>query len=330
MNRFITFDDIIDTYAKINQRGLQFVSSKFNFNSLARTKSAFNEVDIQSSNWWIIPKVNERWDTLITTDKTMDYEEFTVKNYLHPNKNLKMLSLGSGICSHELRFASFSDYFESIVCMDISDVLLEEAKKVAESKNFKNITFQAQSIYDYEFPEDAYDIVFFHASLHHFKNLDDLLLNKVKKTLKPEGKLIINEYVGPARLQYPKSQLKAINQAIQLIPKTYRKRFKLKLHKNKVYGSGLIRMILADPSECVESHQILPVIHKNFKTIYEAAYGGNILMTALKDISHHFVELDAEKEKVLNALFEFEDHYLKSNMSDFIFGIYENQKNDSR
>ena len=30
-----------------------------------------------------------------------------------------------------------------------------------------------------------------------------------------------------------------------------------------------------------------------------------------------------EKEKVLNALFEFEDNYLKSDKSDFVFGIYQ-------
>ncbi len=326
MTRLITLDDFIDTYAKVKQRGLQFVSSKFNFNSVARTKSAFNEVDIQSSNWWIIPKVQERWNKLITNDEAMDYEAFVVKNYLQPNKKLKMLSLGSGVCSHELRFASFSDYFETILCIDISNILLEEAEKIGETENLKNIKFRAQSIYDYEFPENEFDIVFFHASLHHFKDMEDLISSKIRKALKPNGKLIINEYVGPNRLQYPKYQIKAINEAIRLIPKKFRTRFKLKLIKNKVHGSGLIRMILADPSECIESQKILPVIHSQFKTIYETPYGGNILMTALKDISHHFLDIDSEKEKVLNTLFEFEDNYLKEHPSDFVFGIYENKK----
>ena len=46
-------------------------------------------------------------------------------------------------------------------------------------------------------------------------------------------------------------------------------------------------------------------------------------MHVLKDISHHFVDTDQEKEKILNALFEFADNYLKSNKSDFVFGIYQ-------
>jgi hypothetical protein len=82
-------------------------------------------------------------------------------------------------------------------------------------------------------------------------------------------------------------------------------------------------MILADPSECIDSANILPSLHKYFNPLVEKGFGGDILMHVLKDISHHFVETNEEKEKILNALFEFEDHYLKSNKSDFIFGIYQ-------
>jgi hypothetical protein len=49
-------------------------------------------------------------------------------------------------------------------------------------------------------------------------------------------------------------------------------------------------------------------------------------MNVLKDISHHFVETNNEKEEILIKLFEFEDQYLKSNDSDFIFGIYQRKE----
>ena len=55
-------------------------------------------------------------------------------------------------------------------------------------------------------------------------------------------------------------------------------------------------MKIADPSECIDSENILPSIHNNFETIYEANYGGNILAAALKDIAHHFREINSEKE----------------------------------
>ncbi|MBW1294950.1 class I SAM-dependent methyltransferase [Aquimarina litoralis] len=321
--RLITLDDIIETYTKFRQRGLPFIMSKLHLNSIKRTKSAFNELNISSANWWIIPKVQQRWNQLITGNPETAYEDFVMKKYLSDDKDLKMLSLGSGICSHELKFAEY-DNFKEILCIDINEVLFDQAKKIASEKQLNAIDFKIQDIYSYEFPENYFDIVFFHASLHHFKDIENLVGQQIKRTLKSDGKLIINEFVGSDRLQFSKHQIKASNEALQLIPKTYRKRFKLNIYKNKFYGSGIIRMILADPSECVDSSQIMPAIHQHYKTIYEASYGGNLLPNVLKDIAHHFVELNDEKEHILNELFEYEDAYIKKHPSDFVFGIYLN------
>jgi hypothetical protein len=85
-------------------------------------------------------------------------------------------------------------------------------------------------------------------------------------------------------------------------------------------------MILADPSECIDSESILPSINAHFKTIDERPYGGNILMHVLKDISHHFIDMDSEKKDILSSLFEFEDEYLQNQFSDFVFGIYQLKK----
>ena len=82
-------------------------------------------------------------------------------------------------------------------------------------------------------------------------------------------------------------------------------------------------MVLADPSECVESANIIPVLHKFFDIVEEKPYGGNLLMSTLKDISHNFVDVhDQESQHVLQQLFDLEDDYLKEHTSDFLFGIY--------
>ena len=46
-------------------------------------------------------------------------------------------------------------------------------------------------------------------------------------------------------------------------------------------------------------------------------------MNVLKDISHHFINLDSEKNQILEKLFSLEDEYLANNSSDFIFGVYQ-------
>ncbi|WP_369997953.1 class I SAM-dependent methyltransferase [Winogradskyella sp.] len=322
MTRIITLDDFIETYTKLHQRGLGFILSKFNFNHNERAKTAFNHFNIASSNWSIIPEVKSRWNKIITSNEEMELEDFTVNEFLKNRKNLKMLSLGSGNCGSEIAFAKHPN-FDLILCTDIAEKRLETGKKNAKLAGLENIKFKVQDVNNLDTNETKYDIVYFKASLHHFKNVEKLVSKTLAQVLKPNGLLIINEYVGPSRLQFPKHQIKAINKALDLIPKPYRKRFKLDIYKNKVYGPGWLRMILADPSECIDSKNIMPSIHKYYNTIYEANYGGNILQLALKDISHHFIDLDKDKKNVLDNLFNFEDCYLKNHKSDFIFGIYE-------
>ena len=84
-------------------------------------------------------------------------------------------------------------------------------------------------------------------------------------------------------------------------------------------------MILADPSECVESENILPAVHKNFITLEEKGIGGNLLMFLFKDIAHHFISEKPEIKHMVDQVFEKEDDYLKTEKSDFVFGVYQKQ-----
>jgi ubiquinone/menaquinone biosynthesis C-methylase UbiE len=324
--KIITLDDFIDTYFKIIQRGRRFFFSKFTFNDEKRTMSAFDNTSFISSYFWSIPKVLERWNILITGNANINYIEYLSQDFLKNKSELKLLSLGSGICNREIELAEHSNLFKEVVCVDIAENLLQIAARNAAKKNVCNIKFITKNIYDFKFKENYYDIVFFKSSLHHFDKIENFLSGKIKHTLKSDGFLIINEFVGATRHQFSQNQITAINEAISVIPKKFRTRFKSKFHKNKYRGVGILRMIMADPSECIDSGSIMPSIHKHYNTIVEKPYGGNLLMSALRDISHHFFELNEEKAQILNQLFLLEDNYLKENQSDFMFGIYANKK----
>ncbi len=321
MKRYLTTDDILDIYIKAKQRGVDFVLSKFNLSGIARTKSAFSESKESSANWWSIPYVRERWNKMITGNPTVDYVQFLTTDLLANQKNIRLLSIGSGESYREMELAQHP-HFSEITCLDLTPNRMEKAAKTAASRGITNMQFICANVYTHDFGSRQYDYVFFNASLHHFENINSFLKEVITPLIHPKGGLIINEYVGATRLQFSKKQLQHINKGIQLIPKKYRQRFKTKLTKNSYSGSGVMRMVLADPSECVDSESIMPSIQRYFTPEYERAYGGNLLANILKDIAHHFYELDQEKKQLLDALFAMEDDYLKTNPSDFVFGLY--------
>jgi ubiquinone/menaquinone biosynthesis C-methylase UbiE len=320
--RIITIDDIIDTFLKIKQRGLYFILSKFNLSNKSRMLSAFDDSSINSSNWWNVEQVKRRWSFMISGNSDNNYQKFVMTNYIKDKSKLKLISFGSGKCHNEFEFAKYPN-FELIICVDIAKNRLIEAKKNALKNGIENkIKFINKDISKFYFEKEAYDIVLFNSSLHHFKNIKKLIQTDIHSCLKKSGILIINEYVGPNRLQFKKHQIEMINKALNTIPKKFKVRYRSNLIKNKFYGSGLIRMIVSDPSECVESENILPSIRESFQILTEKGCGGNILMNVLKDISHNFKPINNEKINILNQLFSFEDDYLKNNSSDFVFGVY--------
>jgi len=318
--RYITREDLRDVAVKIFQRGILFILSKFNLNKLQRTKTAFNSLQVNSSNWWIIPSVRKRWNQLITGDENKTYEQLLSKHF-QASKPFHLISIGSGVCSHELTLARLNKHWE-ITCIDISDKLLNKASETAKKEGLTNIQFIVGDIYQQKIESKKYHAVMFHASLHHFNHISEFIPTYITPLLHKKGHLIINEFVGENRLQYTHNQIKAINNSLKLIPRDKRKIYKTPFYKKRYYGSGIWRMKIADPSECIDSVNIMPTIHANFDTIIEKPYGGNILMSALKDISHHFIDESEENISILKNIFKKEDEYLKEYESDFVFGVY--------
>lgn len=321
--KLITKGDIIETYFKVKQRGIEYIFSKFSINKNTRIKNTFNQVNIDSSNYWIIPEIKEHWNKIITGNPHQEYADYVVEKYFKHDTNLKMLSFGCGAGSHEIKFAKHSNFSE-ITGIDLAPKLIEEANKNAQQNNLKNLQYEVGNIYNCNFDDNFFDVILFHSSLHHFKNLEKLLGEIVKKTLKKNGLLIIHEYVGPDRIQWTNEQLNDVNFILSTFSSKYKKRFKLNVIKTKAYRSGKLRMIASDPSEAVESSTILPTIHKYFKVEEEKYLGGNLLMPLFKDIAHNFIDGSDETKSILQQVFDKEEVFLKTHQSDFVFGIYRN------
>jgi trans-aconitate methyltransferase len=317
MDSWITAGDFIETAIKIRQRGLPFILSKFSLNAEARTLSAF-QPEFEHANWWIIPAIQKRLNLLATENANESYESYLAKKYIRTGNGI-LISPGCGTGGHERKIALACPNL-SVTGFDLSPDLIHEARQETQSKGIPNVTFETDSIYTRTYAPESVDYFLFHASLHHFNHIESLLNKILMPALKPQGMIFLHEYTGPDRMLLAPEQLNAAQEALRKLPTSARKILGTNWTKNNIYGHGKLRMMISDPSECVQSSEILPVFHKYLTVVEEKKLGGNLLVPVLKHIAHHFVN---GFEKELQALMQTEDEYLKKNPSDFIFGIYQ-------
>jgi 2-polyprenyl-3-methyl-5-hydroxy-6-metoxy-1,4-benzoquinol methylase len=323
MKRWITSDDFVELFSKLKQRGSQYLFSKLNPSARRRTQSTFGESSFQHANWWIVPAVRQRWNEKVTGDPDKIYEDYFVEKYLQGRQGLSALALGSGIGSHERQLARHQAVFSSIKAYDIAPNLIRRANQLALEEGLENIEFICADVNEMNWGVEQYDLIFFHSSLHHFLNLDELIGQRIPAALKPDGLLLLNDYWGPDRLQWSVGQLQTINRLLKTFPARYARRFKSRMIKRRVSGPGWVRMRISDPSEAAESSRIKPLLRTHFTTLEETPIGGNILMPLLKDIAHHFVDPDTEERTLLQECFAAEDEFLAKEDSLLFFGVYQ-------
>ena len=318
LNDLIFFDDFVELYIKLHQRGLRFILSKFTYKRDKRTISSFSD-HFEHANWWVIPYLKLHRNYLISGDPHIEYEQYVTQKYFGDTNNKRLVSFGCGAGSHEILFAKLNPDLK-VEGYDISKSLIETAQNKAKSASLHNTYFETRSIYNIELEENSIDYLLFNASLHHFKDINNLVTKTLFPALKRDGLFIINEYVGPNRLIFPASQIDFCNICLNEIPLAFRKILKLNRFKTRCYRAGKLRMILSDPSECVDSESIIPVLRSKFREIEFVELGGNILAPTLKHIAHHFID---KEEGIIKDLINKEKKYLESNSSDFVFAIYQ-------
>jgi 2-polyprenyl-3-methyl-5-hydroxy-6-metoxy-1,4-benzoquinol methylase len=317
----ISFGDFLDVYRKLKTDGWRFFIPKFKFSGIERTRTAWSHIEAIPVHWWDIPAVQERKNRLVTGMKNVEFPEYIYRKYLKGKKNLKALSPGCGTGSLEIQLARYP-CFSLVEAFDLSKPRILNAVRESEKREIQNLNFHVQDIYKFDFGVSQYDLILFNGFLHHIRDVEKILI-KARESLTPDGILVIHEYVGPNRFQWPRNQIKAVRELLDQIPEEYRKFWKCKRVKKKLYRPGLIRMILSDPSEAVESEAILPGLNRYFNPIEIKQLGGNLLHPLFKDIAHNFINSDEDESKqILNLIFETEDSYLKENQSDFVFGVF--------
>jgi len=267
--------------------------------------------------FWDIPAVHRRVNQMITGDPEVDYIAYVSRKYLSPRMPLTGLSLGCGTGQKELMWASHCEYTR-LDAYDLAPQRIAAAQEQASASGMTNVRFLVGDVYKVEWPAQYYDVVFSDQSLHHFTPLDRLLA-RIRRTLRPDGYLVLNEFVGPTRFQWTDRQLEVVNGVLAILPPRYRVRWADHKIKRCVHRPSRLSMMISDPSEAVEAGNILPLVERCFEIVERRDYGGTVLHMLFADIAANFTSDEDETARLLALCFQIEDMLLESGelSSDF-------------
>lgn len=232
----------------------------------------------------------------------------------------RALSLGCGFGELERGYCQY-DFATTHEGIDIAEGALSEAARLARESNLNHIRYRQADLNVTELPQNAYDVVLAHQSVHHIERLEHLA-EQVHRALKPGGLFMMNEYVGPNRIQMDPEERAFADGLFSLLPDRYL----------RLPGGGVRRSLeLAtaeeveahDPSEAVRSEDIVTVMDDVFEVVSRRDYGGNLLHFGLDKIVGNFRPDDPLDNRWLSWTFDAEDCLLAegapSNFAVFVY-----------
>jgi len=173
------------------------------------------------------------------------------------------IGCGTGALERDVLRRGICDRVEAF---DASERSLAAARKAASDEGMSDrIQYRREDFDRVLLPRRAYDIVFFHQSLHHVSRMERLLW-QVSRSLKPDGVLFLDEYVGPSRTYWDDRTVAWYRALYCLVPEETRYRRDL-----------LLPVQWDDPSEALRSGEILSRLRIGFEIRDIRGYGGNVL-----------------------------------------------------
>lgn len=219
--------------------------------------------------------------------------------YFRGNR-LRVLVLGCGEGWLERGIAEWP-FVADIDAVDFAADAVQRARTQTEAMGISKIWYDVVDLNHADLGAAKYDVVVAHAVIHHVENLEHAA-QAIERALKPDGFLVLNEYVGPSRFQYSDDVDRAINALLHVLPP--------RLRRSTLHGDLYDRrarptvdqMIASDPSESVRSSELLARFGKRFDFMERRNIGGTILQHLLYDIVANFQFEDVRDRSILELL----------------------------
>jgi SAM-dependent methyltransferase len=212
---------------------------------------------------------------------------------------------GSGLLERDVLGKGICEAMEGI---DFSEESLEQARFAAEEEHLSDrLEYRAEDINAFKLPRARYDIVFFHGSLHHVRQVERVL-TEVRQALKPGGLVYLDEYMGPSRSEWTDEDWGFARSAFDSLPEELKNRPNL-----------MIPLPMDDPSESIRSSAIRPAAARLFEIVEERPYGGNILWFVFPCLDMERLRQDTTG--ALSRMIALEDHLLDQRWVESYFRV---------
>ncbi|MDZ7762776.1 MAG: methyltransferase domain-containing protein [Desulfovermiculus sp.] len=227
------------------------------------------------------------------------------------DQTIRILSLGSGYCGHELMIAEqFSQDYE-IECVDINENLFHQARQKATDKGL-HLAFGVEDLNFIQIKPQNYDFIFAHAVLHHIINLEHLYA-QIAQGLTDIGLFHLIEVAGEnRRLLWPENQ-NMVNGLLDLCPKDV-----VGQHRIHVSGGG-------EGMEGVRQEDILPLLKERFSPEFEHLHGAFMRYVCLDENLAPLLNPErAQSKKYLDFLIDCDQSCVRRGLLKplEIWGVY--------
>lgn len=171
--------------------------------------------------WGVNPEVQRYVNRMVTGSEDVGWLSYAIQRYFDGKLPLdRCLSLACGEGRLERSLARLG-VFQCCDAFDVSEGSISLARSKAEAEGIRGIRYEVADINELKLDRCAYDAVFIDSGAHHFEHIEHVF-QEVARGLKRGGLLVLNEYVGPNRFQFPERQREIASLCLRLIPQRYR------------------------------------------------------------------------------------------------------------
>ena len=214
--------------------------------------------------------------------------------------------------------------------IDLSPTRIELANSIIP-ENLKNrIEFHVENA-EKDLIGSDYDVVLFTHALRHIFDLEAMASAIRDKIMKPTGILVLEEYIGPIRFQFPQERRQAIASFLKDIENKYPHKVKF-LRQNplwdgtKFYVPNPELSEKDDPtcSETIRSSEIVNVLGNYFSLVENINLGGSFFQWIFQNAYNSLKDDDGQK--IVESMLEFEMEAISKGdvSSDYVFQVWEN------